>query len=1234
MSAEELEAARRHRGISRGSITRLLGKVTELQKRPPGTDTLLAVQRLTKNINAKSEEFKERHLKVVELIPRDSDFSVEQAVLDEHDEIVEGLLERLDGLTTLPTTAAAAPEENPREMTTKRLTRIRKRLSSVVNEVDKFDTKTVDHCLIRLREEQLLEVKQELNDVGKSSFAISLEDKDELSIIQAEIEASIFDTSLKIKRLLSKSNSSTAPTTDTHGVKLPKIDVPTFTGDILNWNTYWEQFSVAIHDRTDISDIEKLVYLRHSVKDGSARPVIDGLSRTGDQYQEAVECLRSRYDRPRIIHQTHVRKIIDIPTLKHGSGKELRHLHDTAQQHVRALKSMGYEPSGAFLTSILELKLDPDTMFEWQRHSNSSSAVPHYSDLLEFINLRARATEHSVNDSRRMQNEMKKPHKHIVSNPVNTTPTNNEVCPLCKSENHLLFACLKFKGLSPAKRMSMVKSSGLCLNCLRSGHFSRNCKSLHKCRECQRPHHTLLHVESTTPSPVVNPSPVHDVISNTAAAVKSTSLLMTCQVVVYSPSGFSMKARALLDPGSSASFISDRLSRSIRLSRRTTLAQISGIAGISPAGSAHPLVDFSISPPSHPKTKLSVSAIVIPIVTRDLPTSSVPFCSAWKHLKGLQLADPSFGSPGPIDLLLGVDIFSNTLMDGRRSGPPGSPIALQTKLGWVLAGDASTTPSLDITCNHISLRTGDELLYQFWQIEEPPSHDRVVFSAEENAVVDHFLEHHTRSPEGRFIVPLPKRLNVPELGESRSQAVRRFLNMERSLRAKGRFDQFAEVVEEYFDLYHAEPVPIADLHKPSQQVFYMPMHAVHKESSTTTKLRVVFDASAKSSSGSSLNDILMVGPTIHSSLIDALLRFRLHQIALIGDVSKMYRAVELSITDRDYHRFVWRSNPNEPLQDYRMTRVTFGVSASSFVANMAVRQNSIDHANRYPLAAKVVEENFYVDDCLTGAETPEETILLRNELQELFNKAHFILRKWNSSSPAVLESIDSGLRELPQSQTMPNSPLHKTLGIEWDSHRDVFHLTTTNPSIANPVTKRELASDIAKTYDVLGWFSPSIIKSKILLQRLWERKIDWDDEVPQDLLSTWYRWKAELPLLSSVEIRRCYFPTTYTECSLQLHGFSDASEEAYGAVVYLRSEDREGKIHVSLVTSKTRVAPVKKQTIPRLELCGAVLLSQLITHVKTVLSLPNCELFAWTDSMVACAWMDSGRPSKIQALRW
>ena len=280
----------------------------------------------------------------------------------------------------------------------------------------------------------------------------------------------------------------------------------------------------------------------------------------------------------------------------------------------------------------------------------------------------------------------------------------------------------------------------------------------------------------------------------------------------------------------------------------------------------------------------------------------------------------------------------------------------------------------------------------------------------------------------------------------------------------------------------------------------------------------------------------------------------------------MYRAIELAKSDRDYH-------PNtELLKDYRMTRVTFGVSASSFTANMTVRQNSLDHLSKYPLAA-VVEEAFYVDDCLTGAETPEEAIRLRVELQELFNEAQFVLCKWNSSSPAVLQSISSELRETPPTQAMPdNSTLPKTLGMEWNPCQDIFRLTTDNTTVSESTTKREIASDVAKTYDVLGWFSPSIIKSKILLQKLWECKINWDETVPLDLIDLWRRWKTELPLLSSVEIRRCYFPISVSKCSVQLHGFSDTSEEAYSAVVYIRSEDSSGLVHSSLVTSKTRVA--------------------------------------------------------------
>ena len=499
MSAEQIATARKRRGTSRGSITRLTKKVTELETRGPDPKSLITARQLNKDVQTTSADFKGKHLLIVDLLEKDADLEAEQIVLDEHDEIVADLLARLDVIVT----RLSVPEikDDPREISKKRLTRLEKKLASVVDEVDKFDPKSVDRCLIRQREEQLHEMKLELSDIGKSSFIISLDDKDELSVIQSNIDEALFDTSLKMKRFLAKLTAD-AITADTHGVKLPKIDVPTFYGDLLMWKSYWEQFSVAVDTRADMSDAEKLVYLRHSVKDGSARQVIEGLTRTGDNYGEAVECLKTRYDRPRIIHQTHVRKIVDIPTLKHGSGKELRHLHDTAQQHVRALKSMGYEPSGAFLTSILEIKLDSGTMFEWQKHSSSSTVVPHYNDFLDFINLRAQASEHTVDDSnRRAANELRKVNKPITSHAASATPTSNGTCPLCKNESHLLFACNKFKGLSHERRMATVKTNGLCLNCLRSGHFSRNCKSLHKCRECQRPHHTLLHSDSSESTP-------------------------------------------------------------------------------------------------------------------------------------------------------------------------------------------------------------------------------------------------------------------------------------------------------------------------------------------------------------------------------------------------------------------------------------------------------------------------------------------------------------------------------------------------------------------------------------------------------------------------------------------------------------------------------------------------------------------------------------------------------------
>ena len=375
---------------------------------------------------------------------------------------------------------------------------------------------------------------------------------------------------------------------------------------------------------------------------------------------------------------------------------------------------------------------------------------------------------------------------------------------------------------------------------------------------------------------------------------------------------------------------------------------------------------------------------------------------------------------------------------------------------------------------------------------------------------------------------------------------------------------------------HAELVPSADLERPREEVFYLPMHAVVKESSSTTKIRAVFDASAKSSSGVSLNNQLLIGPTVHSTLVDVLLRFRRHRVALTTDVSRMYRAVLLPEGERDLHRFMWRSHPGETLRDYRMTRVTFGVSSSSFAANMSVKQTAIDHTQEYPLGASAVHESFYVDDGLVGANSLEEAVRLQEQLQELFARGGFLLRKWKSSEPSILRRLPASLLDSQISHTIPDPDgFAKTLGIEWSTSLDCLRMTVAEFPRLESVTKHALISDVAKTYDVLGWFAPSIIKVKILLQRLWEAKVGWDDPAPDDIRKSWEKWRLELPVLTSKLIPRCYFPRNMSITSTQLHGFSDASEDAYAGVVYLRMVDTSNVVYVSLVMAKTRVAPIK-----------------------------------------------------------
>ena len=608
------------------------------------------------------------------------------------------------------------------------------------------------------------------------------------------------------------------------------------------------------------------------------------------------------------------------------------------------------------------------------------------------------------------------------------------------------------------------------------------------------------------------------------------------------------------------------------------------------------------------------------------------------HLQPLRLADPLYHQVGPVDMLLGLDVFPYVMKSGRVEGPPNTPIAWETVFGWAVLGvytDKACQQALSaasFVVDPISAQpASDQMLFQLWKAEEPQRAETNTFSAEEERVENHFAQTHKYLPEEqRYCVSLPRTQGDMHLGESRGRALFRAQSNERSLLKKNRWTAFQGVMGEYITLGHAVAVSPQNVHTPPSQHYYMPVHSVVKESSSSTKVRAVFDASSPSASGVSLNDLLTVGPTLQPTLEKTLLRFRSHCIAISGDISKMYREILLSPVDRPLHRFLWRRELTQPWQDYEMQRVTLGVTSSPYMAIKTLFQVATDFGQSYPEAQRAIRESFYVDDFFGGADTEQEAVLLRKQLNIILTKGGFTLKKWRSSSPFVLDSIPSELKELLPDQKLLDSHsacYPKALGLVWDSRKDEM-ATHVDVSVGYSTTKRGLASDIAKTFDVMGWLSPVILESKTLYRTLWQKHIGWDQQIPSECQLQHKRWREELPLLAGIRLPRHYYQGR-KPLDVSLHGFSDASCKAFSAVIYIRAVYKTGPPTSVLVCSKTRVAPLVDRTIPELELCGANLLAKLLENVSSTLEIPISKIKAYTDSTIVLAWLD-GNPKRYK----
>ncbi|XP_058810933.1 uncharacterized protein LOC131675805 [Topomyia yanbarensis] len=768
------------------------------------------------------------------------------------------------------------------------------------------------------------------------------------------------------------------------------------------------------------------------------------------------------------------------------------------------------------------------------------------------------------------------------------------------------------KGCPPAPRAGFAKTVVLELSELRSPsqevcievHVSMSSSPAITGSSQQSPPVQQPHSSSSGSAP-----PQVSMVVQTAC---SMVLLETVVLNVVDDHGREHKARALLDSASMSNFISGQLAK-VLLSRRTKVdISVAGI-GLSTQRMKN-AITASIESRTQPfSTKLEFLILEQP--SAELPTMPVDM-SAWKFPQ-VGLADPQFHAPGRIDLVIGSEAFWELHTGRKISLGNGLPWVVETPFGCAVSGSASNgSTCIPRICN-LSITNEDleAALQKFWELEAistGPAH-----SPEENRCKELYSSTVKRDSTGRYVVRLSHNKD-PEVfqGASRAIAERRFHSLERRLQRDSAINEsYHRFMDEYLQLGHMrrldEPVDDVKAH------CYLPHHPVFKESSTTTKVRVVFDASCKTASGYSLNDTLLVGPVVQQDLLSMTVTYgtasapylatrTLQQIA--QDTKQLYPIASGPVTE-DFYVDDFLSGAPDVESDIKLRR--------------QASQIAQDTKQLYPIASGPVTEDFYVDDFLSGAPDVESAIKLRRQASVMLASAGLQLKKWASNSPEVLGDIppdDVAIQPFPNLQ---DDQAVSTLGLIWEPKLDILQFKVQLPLAASVLTKRKVMSYIAQIFDPLGLVGPTITKAKLFMQRLWALKqngeaCEWHSPLLFTLQEEWKLFHNTLHLLS--EVRLPHFISIPDAVSIQFHFFCDASERAYGTCCYVRTE-AHGTVSVQLLASKSKVAPLStRHTISRLELCAAHLSTQLYKKLNATLKLPATVHF-WTDSTTVLQWL-------------
>ena len=779
--------------------------------------------------------------------------------------------------------------------------------------------------------------------------------------------------------------------------RLPKLTLPTFGGDPLKWQTFWDSFDSAVHSNNVLTNVQKLNYLRAHLE-GEAARAIAGFPLTSVNYQQSLDLLKDRFgDQQRIIN-AHMHSLMNLPRASHNITG-LRAFHDAIENHVRGLSALGQSTTsyGALLVPMVLGRLPADVRKNLAREHSSLEWT--LDKLRKSI-----ATEIRVLEAGALVSPSQSDEHHSTASfhtgAMSKPEPRKLKCVFCKGP-HPATQCDTIPDQS--KRMDIVKRDKLCFNCL-GHHRVGQCQSKGRCKHCKERHHTSLcrgtHHQQNPPNTQRPTSEqqstpptqtAQNLINSTISHPQPTKVcFLKTAVATVRANNFSAQANILLDEGAQRSFITQTLANSLHLNvqRRESVA-IAAFGASEVSNQTLPVATIYLETTEGiqiPINVLVTSRIAQPL--RNLPFS---YIKQLPYLKGLHLNHAISDSDAiNISMLIGADAYWSIVQEAIVRGP--GPTAVQTKIGYLLSGPLyNYTSSIASSVFHLSSAS----LFDSSGIT-PVESTHFGLSKESFDFLQEYLHNSvSRQSDGTYIVSFPWKSSHPVLPTNKSTCERRVRFLTRKLsNTTGMLKVYHSIIEEQLRRGFIEQVPISELVKPCH---YIPHHGVHKDSATTP-LRIVYDCSSREAKHlASLNDCLETGPPFLQELPAILIRFRCHKFGISADIEKAFLHVQLHAKDRDYTRFLWPccpDDPNSPLQTYRFKVVLFGSASSPFMLYAALHCH-LTHCSS--TTSKDLLQNLYVDNILSGCSTEEESIVYYTEARKALSDANFNLRSWASN---------------------------------------------------------------------------------------------------------------------------------------------------------------------------------------------------------------------------------------------